>query len=401
MHQYQYDKVHQEFRVTKIVSVLIYVAAPVFIIGGIYLILSPWIAPPEDRFSAQVYWFLLPLSIITIIVSICGVLDLRKYKIVITASEIQVYGQFSNRTLPFNEIKGYRLLEKHIIIEPKTQGGKKIKIGSYITNHNGFVQWVMGNFADADQLDINDENTAILNNSNFGNSVKERAKKLANAFTVAKVLNWSGWGILIWTIFLPKPFLPPLLAAALLPIITIAVVWYFKGLLKVNESNGSAHPSVLQAVIASSVTLIVKALFAFTIYDHSKIWIPAILIALVIFTLLLSCSNQLRFTQAREKILAITLSIFLSGYGYAVVVMSNCYFDKSQSKTFRVNVTGKRAATGETTTYYLNLGPWGPRTAVEEEWVRKDLYDQINVKDSVTIYFHEGLFRIPWIEITQ
>jgi hypothetical protein len=89
------------------------------------------------------------------------------------------------------------------------------------------------------------------------------------------------------------------------------------------------------------------------------------------------------------------------GYGYGAVVTLNCMYDKSEPKTFNATILDKRISSGKSTTYYLELTPWGQQKEIDEVSVSKDLYNNLNKNDKVNIYYMQGKFDIPWFEVTE
>ena len=58
--------------------------------------------------------------------------------------------------------------------------------------------------------------------------------------------------------------------------------------------------------------------------------------------------------------LGLFIVVLMSAYGYGVVVEANAMFDRSESSHFNGVVITKGVSTGEFTTRYLRLEPWGP-----------------------------------------
>jgi hypothetical protein len=54
---------------------------------------------------------------------------------------------------------------------------------------------------------------------------------------------------------------------------------------------------------------------------------------------------------------------------------------------------------GRTTTYRLTLGPWGPRTTENTVEIPKEMYDVVNIVDSVCPNVKRGAFSVSWYDV--
>lgn len=87
------------------------------------------------------------------------------------------------------------------------------------------------------------------------------------------------------------------------------------------------------------------------------------------------------------------------GFSFGTIVFINCWYDKSAPDYYNAEVLGKRISSGKSTTYYIELAPWGPQKKNEEVSVNKNLYNDLEVSDGVDIYYKKGLLNIPWLII--
>jgi hypothetical protein len=88
-------------------------------------------------------------------------------------------------------------------------------------------------------------------------------------------------------------------------------------------------------------------------------------------------------------------------YGYGAVVAYNCVFDTATPHVYPATVLNKHTSSGKTTTYYLEVGPWGPRVAAEDVTVTEETYDHIMPGDSVRIYQSPGRLGVPWFVVGE
>jgi hypothetical protein len=93
------------------------------------------------------------------------------------------------------------------------------------------------------------------------------------------------------------------------------------------------------------------------------------------------------------------LALFNSFYGLGVAMELNQDLDHDPPKIERAHVMEKRETNGRHSSYYLKLGPWGPRRSAQEMSVRYSAYRLASKGADVCIEVHPGAFRATWIKI--
>jgi hypothetical protein len=89
-------------------------------------------------------------------------------------------------------------------------------------------------------------------------------------------------------------------------------------------------------------------------------------------------------------------------YGYGLAVVADTLPDRSKSTSYTVTITGKHATSGSrTTTYYLNLEPWGPIEKPNVVTVSRDFYRDAAPGDGVCLDLHAGALRVPWYKLVS
>ena len=71
----------------------------------------------------------------------------------------------------------------------------------------------------------------------------------------------------------------------------------------------------------------------------------------------------------------------------------------SEPVPYAAKVLGSRISTGKTTSYYLELGPWGPRKESEEVDVGREYYERGSHRKTVCVYLFRGAFGIRWFQV--
>jgi len=94
--------------------------------------------------------------------------------------------------------------------------------------------------------------------------------------------------------------------------------------------------------------------------------------------------------------MALTLIGCAAAYGYGATAMVNIQFDTSAGTVFSAPVLGKYAYHGRSSSYHLNLPPWGPRAQPDSVEVSRSTYDALNEGDTVCMVLHPGVLNLAW-----
>ena len=89
--------------------------------------------------------------------------------------------------------------------------------------------------------------------------------------------------------------------------------------------------------------------------------------------------------------------VMLSGsYGYGLVTSGDTLPDHAKPERYSVSIVGKHTTSGRSTSYYLDLAPWGPIQDENRLGVSKRLYDAAGVGDLTCLELHQGYLHAPW-----
>ncbi|MEO9480103.1 MAG: hypothetical protein ABJO28_14480 [Maribacter dokdonensis] len=215
----------KEYKIGKGWAIFIYIFVPLLIALFVWLLIMPFVS---DDTPIEMLYFFAPLSLGMIGLMLIGLLDTIKGKVIISSDTLSIRSTFINRDLKFQEIKGFQVEQNYIFVLPNTERKKRIKISTYIGNSNELIMWLNSNFPDLHQVNEKKEEAQILDNFEYGRNPEERSSQLNQAKKVAKVLNWTGGLILVWTFFKPEPYKYAILASILLPVIATFVVIYLR-----------------------------------------------------------------------------------------------------------------------------------------------------------------------------
>jgi hypothetical protein len=322
--------------------------------------------------------------------------EVIKGRHIITNDKLIYQGAFRRKELPLAEISGYRIDQQYTYIQPKTAAHPKIRIGYTSEKYEEIQGWLATTYPNLDQLEQEQEEAIILEDHNLGHTASVREENLAAARKTAKLLNGAGLLTGAWLLFLPNPYSWAVAAGLLVPLLAIAALFWHRNIIRPDEQKNSAYPSVAAALFAPAAGLLLRSMLDFELLYYSPIWPIAGTVAALVGAVVLLASRE--FLQQQKSRLNVSLSAlaFALLYGYSSVVAANCVFDEGQPTRHKTEVLSKHSSSGKTTTYYLNVSAWGPRTQAEDITVSEEYYDQTQPGTTISIYLLPGRLGIPW-----
>jgi hypothetical protein len=316
--------------------------------------------------------------------------------IAIDAKSISRRMAFKTQSLYLTGIKGFRIHEKAIRLEPIESGNPTIVISRYTQHFDDIVYWISSNYADLDAKESADEEARLLENDEFGLTRNAREYRLEQARKVCKAINIAGGILAGWIFLYPTPYLLCVCIGIVLPLLAITVIFLYPGIIQLDEKKNSVRPSVSVGLFLPSIMLMVRALLDFEIVDYDIVWIFTGGIAVVMISLLLIGSKEYSIKDFRSSLLLVSLIGVSVAYGFGTTALLNCTLDTRTPEIFEAEVISMEISSGKTTTYYVTVTPWGPRTEAEKISVAQEEYEQIAVGDVVNVYLMPGFFKIRW-----
>ena len=389
----------KEYKMAKGWAIFIYVAAPILI--GLFsmpillLLIPSW----RTNETADFFWFAIPISLVLIALIVAGIADTIVSKVTLTEQSIDYKNILFSRSIPLNEIKGFRIDDNYLFIESKKPGIKRIKISTYFGKLEELIDILASQFPDLDELEAEEGYQNIIEDNTLGFSKAEWEKQFQNARRSARVLNWEAGIIAAFTIFYPKPYLVAIFASMLCPIVAIVLIKRFKGLIQFDERKNSPHPSVFLAFFFPSMALLLRALLDLNIYDHGKVWWLLVLVSVFLSGALFIGNQEFDWKKGQSIFTALVIVCITAAYSYGAILCTNCALDQSNAAEFHAQILEKDKSTGTTTTYYLSLAPLDFNHPLDKVQVDKVTFQRVAKGDTVRVLFFEGRWGIPWLEV--
>jgi len=362
-------------------------------------VFMPYIQKRASDFGYVIFCLLLGGS--SMLLFIYCLIAIWKSRIEIYSDRIRDIGPFKSTEILIKDVKGFKILPtqyiRTLLIVSNDLKPKKIEIGLLLDNQKDFLDWVNQNFKNLDVAKVQEEMNLILQDNQFGETEAERKSKFENARISSKILNGCGFIVAIWVMFWPSPYMYAILGAIVMPFICLIVIYYYKGLIKLNAQRGSAYFDASGAFILPSLALAMRASNDWHILNWNNFWSPFVEVLLILIFL-----EFLLVKDFRQNIgTAILITIFCGVYAYGGVITLNGIFDQSTPAVFRTQIAGKRFSSGRHTTYYFKLLPWGPKNITEDVNVGRNVYNKYAVGNTVYIYLKKGRVGINWFYIKE
>ena len=336
-----------------------------------------------------------------ICLSIIGLLDIVKGKIVISENQIEKKGVFGNRKLSIKDIKGFKTDRNYLHIIPIRKTKKRIKISVYNEGLVEIIQWLNLKFPDLDVEDKENESKTIFKNMEYGRNEKERTALLNKAKLVSRVLIWLSVPVVVWAIVKPVPYEYVIWFLILLPIISIFVIFIFRGLIIIDENNDRLRPSAYTSIFVPVFGLIMRSFADYHILNYDNVWFSSLIIGLFLIVIVFMSSVEYNKLELKQYLTLGFLFLLLIGFGFGATINFNCLYDKSEPEYFDSIVLDKKIMKNKTNSYYIKLKRWGSLLDDECVYVKRELFDSLNKNDNVKIYQMKVAFDIPWFYIKK
>jgi hypothetical protein len=216
-----------------------------------------------------------------------------------------------------------------------------------------------------------------------------RAQSFATGLTVVAVL------LALAALFGPQPNDPLLALLLALPLIAIICAIGWRNLFRIGLGTGPA-----QANLTAACAVAAGALFARTLLDLNLVsWLPltAFAAAVGIVFLIVAVRREPNLRRRWWRLLA--AGVLTGAYAFGVLAQANVRLDQSPQAVLRSHVLEKHLGHSRITTYRLALAPWGPLTTPEDATVPAEVYDRVQVDDTVCVRLHDGALGLAWYAV--
>ena len=320
-------------------------------------------------------------------------------RLVIVGTRIEVRNVFQERSADLSEIEGFRSVNSrngsYIQFWLKEGRGKFSMSNSFDTDDD-FRAW----FQQVPDLDARDRDlllSEISQQQDLGATPEERLAALSQAKT------WSTFAIVIsvaaalgLNLGLASIQLPCALLLALMPVAVFYLVGNSPLLYAVLKRKTDPRADLGFALMAAGFGLFFRVR-DLEFVSTRPVFTLAALVALVLLAAFFT--SGLRNSSPPGAVFGL---LFIAAmFAYGLVVVADTLDDHSAAAAYLTTVTGKHLSKGKSTTYYLELAPWGPIQQPNKITVGHDVYSVTPIDGLVCLELRPGRLRIPWYQLAD
>jgi len=351
-----------------------------------------------DISKDQPLFLLFPLVLIAGAVLI--IINVLKRKVIIYDDSIVCINLFSTKEISFSDIKGCRIGDKYISIEPVSQQTPKISITNYsdFGDSSQLKSWFSDNFTDLDAADLKFDEEKLMHDPTLGATEEDRKHALKRAKQFAGAYNIIGPVISFVTLLLLNNISALCIIGLIYPLLAVLLMKFSRGLIKfIGNSKRSASSFIMIGFMMPALFTVGISLNLYQIFQFGNLWILMIIVTSAVAFLLYSTGYDKAGSGVKGQLI---FMFFMSAiYGAGSVISINCAFDNSAPEIFTAKVIDHRIESGKHTSYMLTLSEWGPMQKEKEEDVGRRLYDKVSIGDAVHVYFRKGVLNAPWYQV--
>lgn len=290
------------------------------------------------------------------------------------------------------DIAGWRVVwmkyYSTLVLRPRRRELKRLRIMLILKEDEAFHAWV-ASLPNLDEVEQAESAARIIEDQSVGATAEERSQRLEGARNKAKVLSWiTGIGA-VWGFFYPRPYQLAMAVLGVLPLVAMTMLATGGGLYQVRGRRNDARADLSIALFFPGLVLGLRGQLDFNLLAWMPIIKPTIASTVILTILLVIVSRGM--SERHWAILP-----FLLVYLFGAITQANTLLDHSKRQVFPVRVLNKRVSSGNSTTYYLQVEPWGPRGDVNEVSVSSSLYGGVSVGQNVCVFLWKGAMQAPW-----
>lgn len=201
----------------------------------------------------------------------------------------------------------------------------------------------------------------------------------------------------LWGFLYPTPYRTVIAALVLFPLLAIFLMVSTPGVYQIKVRRQDPRPDLSPAVIFPGLVLLLRASQDFQLLSWAGILRLSLFAALILVGVIASADPE--FRERRRSLLVFLLLMPL--YTTGALLHANTLFDRSPVQLFQPHVLDKRVSHGKSTSYYLELEPWGPRQEAKSVMVPRTLYLSVAVGDPVCVWLRSGALHSPWFFVRR
>jgi hypothetical protein len=321
-------------------------------------------------------------------------------RLVLDGTRIEVRGVFRDQYADLSEIEGFRMIRTSNDADYTRlylkEGRGKITISQAFDTDDNYLAW----FQLVTDLDARDRNVLldeISQDAELGFTPEERLSALKQAKTRSYVANAIACVAAVGLYFGAANLrVPAAVVLALTPLVMLFMVQRLPLLYAISMKKADPRADLSLALIVASFGL------ALQIVKYDFVSMQPLLMLIIPAALVFIAAYYSAVSKNTNRAATLFILLFYGCfYSFGLAVVTDTLADNSKASTYIVPVSGKHTSSGRSTTYYLELVPWGPLQSPNELSVSSSFYDSITVGDQVCLGLHPGRLHAAWYRLSD
>ncbi|MFP5229336.1 MAG: hypothetical protein ACLGXA_17125 [Acidobacteriota bacterium] len=322
-------------------------------------------------------------------------LSALRSQLVIDGTHVEVRGAVRTREFELHQVEGLRTFKNRsgsYRVICLSQGAGTISLQNYGKDES-LDRWLAG-LKDLDAEDREQLLEKIDQDAELGATPEERrgalrgAKQLSIGVCVVDVLAAAA------LLFGPEPYrLMALTVAALAPAAAAYLLYRQPMLYALFKSKADPRADLTLVLVISGVGLLLGGSRVNFISYRPLVPYIALAAAASIAMFFPAVRKNPRFGGTLVGLCA--MSAF---YGWGLAAAADTVADRSAPQTYSAEVVGGHVSHGRSTSYYLELGPWGPAAVATSMSVGRSTYYATQRGEVLCLSLHAGALHVPWYE---
>jgi hypothetical protein len=385
----------KEYPISRANFIAGFVFGALFFVGGIILLFAGGLASTH---GGQIAGFV--LGVLLAPLGLYLFRECTRLRVTIDDHQLTVQHAFSSQSMALTDIDGYLIGDKESCYLIASGDEKSLRVPKGLADRSDLLDWIKEKYEDIDARECEAEKAALLENEEFGVSRHEREAMLKRAGRISIIFYLVNLALLLWVLAYPRPFELLMILVLTSPWAGVYFTWKYKGLLRLSRRKSSPYPSVVVGMTLPVIGAALRVIASYDLYGFPASALKTLLAGSLLVTVAGTVMMKEALSAEKRKILAvIVIFIIASAYFFGVLVFSNCHYDHSSPTVLQVGVNGKHESHGRSSTYYLELSPWGKYRNGTSVQVGRSFYDAVASGDSIFVGLYEGKWKIPWYRI--
>lgn len=134
--------------------------------------------------------------------------------------------------------------------------------------------------------------------------------------------------------------------------------------------------------------------------DVHFVEVPTLLVYAALVALL-CCAGVFSLAHQNSELLGASVAmLFVAGlYGWGLAATADAVLDKSTPESYATTVQDKHESHGRSTSYYLDLAPWGPIQGLNDVSVSRTTYEGAFIGELVCLELRRGVLHVEWYQV--